>query len=1524
MPGYPNYSPIVENKTVVPTENIYPDVNVSGFIEMKVSGRDYSDDINKLETIRQDNYYKKIPNDVLKGSPRLENRYDVNAKGLLDKNTEVKFSVMKEPDFPLVGHVYIRKDTSEITLGDLNSSYQSGDYVNIEKYLNGIEVKTQQSHWTGQATLGKEKSEPQLYETFGNDTRVYKVGKSFLLEGSVMVYLNNKSLKEGPDYTINYYDGTITFARTLTKVDYIKIIYEFTNPVQDFIPSLSRKNFTGITYTYNPSQNIKIKTFVIASHNETITINDTQTMATNRVQLAKTPIELGSDIVYFNSKQLTRGIDYFLKNDSGLLRFKNKSLRQNDTIKVHYNYYKTKDKKSQQFGNGTPGPYYLPHNDIIKNTLDIQLSGKPANEFIDYLYKKNTNSIEFLYPIYQNKLIEFSYTYKISKETNNPFRNEPYSFSVTHLNESTVVRDDRSISQEDVSPIQIEGPNNNIIVLPHNPIDQNKPIEVIMNGTALTKDTYTINYYEGKIILNNQSNVNINAIKLRYFHIDSIYSEHSLNGLSIAEYTQDQIQFRSLPIKYNGIQTITLYNPNEMILEEGRDYELTYLNNSAEFIDLRVKFIIGNNSILTSYPNSSDIIKFDYLYTPSINDTESNSTHEMTDVRIKRKITSDWDIYGEIANTKYSYAKSSEFKKEVFSSEQEDNRYELSKSPIEENSEMIFINGFSQTRDTDYSINYEKGEVHFINKTIPSGQNVEISYRYFLSDKPNKNNVNAYLVESVYAPSSNIIKINSKINYVDPNFIPIGNININQGASKFSNEIYWKLSTNEYASFLHENETIQNKAYSTMYSKDSYLSKFKFNSLAFETTHEIRYDDVQSSKNYKEKPKKIIQYQNNIGYSFGNDRININNSFSQKNEQQSSSNYLNSFLSGSQLNYVNNYAVNGWLKSGMFSPYIGINVDKTNAKETSTYSEKILENMGFQSSIKLNDQITNDTLFDKSIYRLSYIDDTMYRDTYYNYSNTAYVSPYPWVNTNININHEESISPIPGQEDRVEDRQGYNITQLSNDAGLEFLKSPDYLIHLFKGSTSSLGYLITKRRENNQLKNYKENRLFGHLNQFSPFDGFLIPNTTLDTYQSNLIDNKITSYQKYNQSSAKFYAIGTSFTYKPNSTYGRYFSFDGQLNQSRSIGISTLIMSSNTENITELLLFNNQKSTGITISPPNIPLLLTKIHQPIVRLERSWKTKIDENNTQSNDINNRQNFINNSDYITDQYNINYQLFNKITFENQGINEISFFNRNKQATSTGSLFRHQRSIDQSIDWSIFNLKNTEYAKFDHLNQYKSRQINQFPSEIIHTYDGFLNITEYLAQHRTEWIIAQFLSLRGQIEGQQFDQVIVSSNTTEIDDQFQQLKASSGIILKPLSGLSMSYDYGIKQLKSNQLNKKRGNQDLIDITYNPIKYENFSLQFKFAKERNWGFGFNTIEKDQLRQTSNESLSITIIPRNDDIYLGSLIMEITIPINSSDHLESVLLTGEGYLKRIVDRINPSNDLMINGLLFNLRLNL
>ena len=546
-----------------------------------------------------------------------------------------------------------------------------------------------------------------------------------------------------------------------------------------------------------------------------------------------------------------------------------------------------------------------------------------------------------------------------------------------------------------------------------------------------------------------------------------------------------------------------------MILEENRDYTIDYYSNGTSFSDIHIRFILSDNSILsdTGYPSSSDTIKFDYLYTPNIDDTRAESKHTITDVQLRKEITPHWDIYTEIANSNYNFSKTAEFNEEDFTTAQENNIYKLQKKPIEENSEMVFINGFSQTKDIDYFINYEKGEVTFINKTIPDNQKVEISYHYYKSDTPNKKNVNAYSIESIYKPNKEF-NIISKYNIVDPNFIPIGNVNLNKGSQKASHEINWMMSQHESASFKYETENIENILYESMYRKNSYLTSIKFNASIFETMHNIQFDDVQSSQNYKETPHKLIKYEQNINYNFSDDKVELSNTISQKNETITPSKNNNTLITGTKISYDNNFTIDHLIKSGNLTPYFSLNLSKKNASDISTYISQSIESMGINSLITFNDTIYTTNTFDKSIYYTDYNEQNSIQDIYYNYSHISSIQPFPWINTSINLSHEESISPIPGQESKVEDRETYNINQLANDAFLEFIRTPQWIISPFKQSFSNFNYTKTKKRENNRLKNYKENRYFGSINQLKPFDGFNIPKFKFEMYKTNLIDKK--------------------------------------------------------------------------------------------------------------------------------------------------------------------------------------------------------------------------------------------------------------------------------------------------------------------------------------------------------------------------------------------------------------------------------
>ena len=92
----------------------------------------------------------------------------------------------------------------------------------------------------------------------------------------------------------------------------------------------------------------------------------------------------------------------------------------------------------------------------------------------------------------------------------------PYSISVTHINESTSVRDDITVAREDYSPSEISGDSGNIIVLTDNPIDASKTISVRINDELIDESNYSVNHYEGTITLNSMTGITQDSVSLDY------------------------------------------------------------------------------------------------------------------------------------------------------------------------------------------------------------------------------------------------------------------------------------------------------------------------------------------------------------------------------------------------------------------------------------------------------------------------------------------------------------------------------------------------------------------------------------------------------------------------------------------------------------------------------------------------------------------------------------------------------------------------------------------------------------------------------------------------------------------------------------------------------------------------------------------------------------------------------------------------------------------------------------------------
>mgnify|MGYP003325705130 CR=1 FL=1 len=197
----------------------------------------------------RDEAYKKIPRDVLLGPMQVDFRSKVSIEGRLSEDLYVYYDIEQEPDMPSKYDVRIKYKEHDLQFFHLNSSYTQGDFINVKKSLRGAQYKLNNKDKFFQVSMGKERSDSQVVSNFGTGTKTIKLSRQFIYPGSVRVFVNNVQKKESVDYSVDYYSGEVTFTSPPQKSDYYKIIFESSNPIADYLPILSRRNFLGTQFS---------------------------------------------------------------------------------------------------------------------------------------------------------------------------------------------------------------------------------------------------------------------------------------------------------------------------------------------------------------------------------------------------------------------------------------------------------------------------------------------------------------------------------------------------------------------------------------------------------------------------------------------------------------------------------------------------------------------------------------------------------------------------------------------------------------------------------------------------------------------------------------------------------------------------------------------------------------------------------------------------------------------------------------------------------------------------------------------------------------------------------------------------------------------------------------------------------------------------------------------------------------------------------------------------------------------------
>lgn len=334
-------------------------IDLDGYFQIKISGRDFSPNnpTNPIyQTILNDPLYSKVPREIRLGQLRKEFRSKINIEGKLAEDLFVYYNITQEPDTPDVYDVQIKYKSQDFKFFNFDSSFKSGEFLSVSKALRGAYYKYNSPNRDVKLAMGKQRSTPQVMQGFGTGQKTMKLNHGYVFEDSVFVFVNQKKLTLNKDYTVNYFEGEIKFVSPPQQNDSYKIIYEYSNPIADYIPILARKNFFGIHYKQD-AEGKSIEKDKIKSSSETFKLNVESLFGVNNLDQFR----------LITKDQIQSELDVEDKESQKLIKFLQKInvLNQNNLLQDWYN----PDVDNDLFKGGNPLPTHISELRTLVDTV---------------------------------------------------------------------------------------------------------------------------------------------------------------------------------------------------------------------------------------------------------------------------------------------------------------------------------------------------------------------------------------------------------------------------------------------------------------------------------------------------------------------------------------------------------------------------------------------------------------------------------------------------------------------------------------------------------------------------------------------------------------------------------------------------------------------------------------------------------------------------------------------------------------------------------------------------------------------------------------------------------------------------------------------------------------------------------------------------------------------------------------------------------------------------------------------------
>ncbi|MFH1387143.1 MAG: hypothetical protein ABIH50_05710 [bacterium] len=434
--------------TILYADQTYPQIDISGFKKWENK---------KVEVDPMKNYFAGLTQlggyyPTFSGSPWQE-RMTLKIAGQLSKNLSVSYDLEQQPETPEKFDVKVKYDNTELTFGDFTANFSGNEFVSASKYMNGV-MLTSKDTWYDVVAVpsAKLKSQNQaLTSQNGNNTKgPYNLGHGSIVEGSEQVQLNGIFLKRNVHYTIDYFEGKITFNQILSASDEFKYTYDYTNIIDLFFPTLSKRDFFGFQsrFTLDPEKfGVKPpgEEPSMATGRDVFPTNSAQAggipegESSGNFQLRNIPIVRFSETLSFMGVQLKKNEDYMIRYDSGEIKLLTRFLpTAAEPLTVEYKYFQVSTEVETIPGIGSRGPYKTRVHRIIPESEKIELDGKVLIRNLDYSIDYGTGDILFGVVVGPTSQIKVSYRHNVMSlpaAPPTPFPKE-LKLGVTYLKES--------------------------------------------------------------------------------------------------------------------------------------------------------------------------------------------------------------------------------------------------------------------------------------------------------------------------------------------------------------------------------------------------------------------------------------------------------------------------------------------------------------------------------------------------------------------------------------------------------------------------------------------------------------------------------------------------------------------------------------------------------------------------------------------------------------------------------------------------------------------------------------------------------------------------------------------------------------------------------------------------------------------------------------------------------------------------------------------------------------------------------